>query len=109
MRYYSINSVFNNSEGDGLTKPSIITSEETNVVINKLQPSTAYVYGTLLSLDINSVVQTTAESTIEFTAGENFVFGAPASLQTVGDLSFIAGKKYILAIYNNIMAIGELN
>ena len=114
MRYYDIKAVgiANTTSavgGDYLKKPTIVTSDETNVVIEDTEPSTAYVYNTLSSLTINNVTKSTAECTIEFTAAETFIFEVPASLQTVGEMSFVGGKKYILAIYNNIMAIGEMN
>lgn len=92
-----------------LEKPSVLTDNATEITIDKTVPSTAYVYGTITSLTIEEVEKSTVETTIEFIAGDTIAVSYPLSLQTVGNTTFKAGKKYILAIYNNIMAIGELN
>lgn len=115
MRYYSINSVDIGKNtgavvsGDYLKKPTIVTSNDTDVVIDKTEPSKAYVYNTITSLTINTVTKSTVECTIEFTAGTGFLLEVPTSLNTVGDIEFVDGKKYIMSIYNNVMAVGEIN
>ena len=87
----------------------LIEDTSADIVIEQLVPATAYQYGELNSLTISSVEKSTVESTIEFTAGNNFKLDLPDTLQTIGDLTFIASIKYILAIYNNILIVGEIN
>jgi len=92
-----------------LEKPKVLEDSATEVVITKTAPSTAYTYGVVTSLAIQTVEKSTIECTIEFTAGEDISVTYPRSLRTIGNPTFVEGKKYILAIYNNIMVAGEID
>ena len=92
-----------------LEKPKVLEDNSTEIVIAKTQPSTAYTYGVVTSLSIQSVEKSTVECTIEFTAGENISVTYPQSLKTIGNPTFKTGKRYLIAIYNNIMIAGVID
>ena len=80
-----------------LKKPKVLEDNSTEIVIAKTQPSTAYTYGVVTSLSI------------EFTAGENISVTYPQSLKIIGNPTFETGKRYLIAIYNNIMIAGVID
>lgn len=92
-----------------LEKPKVVENNSTEIVIAKTQPSTAYTYGVITSLSIQAIEKSTVECTIEFTAGENISVTYPQSLKTIGNPTFITGKRYLIAIYNNIMIAGVID
>ena len=92
-----------------LEKPKVLEDNSTEIVIAKTQPSTAYTYGVVTSLSIQSVEKSTVECTIEFTAGENISVTYPQSLKIIGNPTFETGRRYLIAIYNNIMIAGVID
>lgn len=92
------------------TKTVNTNTTSATATIATLNGNNVYKYGTLTSLTITSVEDSVYESEIYFTSGTSpTTFTYPDSLGTIGEITINASKRYVIAIKNNIMILGELN
>lgn len=68
-----------------------------------------YKFGTLASLDIQSIETSNLESVVEFTTADEFAVTLPDTYQSIGEISLEGGKSYILSAMNGVIVSGEVS
>lgn len=72
--------------------------------------NTVYIYQKALThLTISSVDISVQETTIYFTAGSTITVSLPASVKTIGSMSFDPDKSYVISIKDGIAVSAEVN
>lgn len=81
----------------------------TNIQLS-MEDNSVYTYGTLTSLTIYSVQNTSLESVIFFTSGSTATtLTYPSTVKTIGSVEIQANTNYLISVKNNTMIIGALN
>lgn len=80
----------------------------TSITLSNAAANTVYKYGTLTSLTVSANDTSNLETLIYFTAGTGITVSLPNTLETIGDMSFGAGNKYVISILNNIAVAGVI-
>lgn len=88
-------------------KTTNVTLEGT-VVSLKVQPNTCYNCGTITSLTITSIPNSSLESLIYFSTDETCQITLP-DCEIVGDIIIEPNTKYVFSILNGILITGEIN
>ena len=88
-------------------KATNVTLEGT-VVSLEVQPNICYNCGTITSLTITSIPNSSLESLIYFSTGETCQITLP-DCEIVGDIIIEPNKKYVFSILNGILIMGEIN
>lgn len=93
-----------------LTPKVVEDLTSTAITIAKAEANTTYKYGTLTSLTVTDVENSPLPITVIFTtATSSPTINLPATLESINiSEGFEVGKKYVLAIQNNIAVIGSV-
>lgn len=92
-----------------VTGYEVITDETSESVTLDIEGGKMYKYGTLASLDIQSIETSNLESVVEFTTAEEFTVTLPDTYQSIGEISLEGGKSYILSVMNGVIVSGEVS
>lgn len=82
--------------------------EDTEVVISVCEAYKLYRCGTISSLTVETLGNGANDSTIIFTAGENFTAAFPEELSWVNTVTFAANSKYVIVICAGLAAAAEV-
>ena len=80
----------------------------TSITLANAAANTVYKYGTLTSLTVSANDTSNLETLIYFTAGAGITVSLPNTLETIGDMNFGAGNKYVISILNNVAVLGVI-
>jgi hypothetical protein len=87
----------------------IVNNSSTTLVIYARANTTHIYQKPLTSLYISTVDVSVQETTIYFTAGSSITVTLPASVKTIGTMSFEPNKSYVISIKDGIAVSAEVN